>query len=62
MGQVIHCLSNNKKSTFIPYRNSKLTWVLEDSLGGNCITTLIATISTDYNYYVETISTLNFAF
>lgn len=61
LSQVIYALSNNKKNSFIPYRNSKLTRILEDSLGGNCITTLIATISIDINFYGETLSTLKFA-
>ncbi|KAI8967250.1 hypothetical protein BDF20DRAFT_829796 [Mycotypha africana] len=44
---------------FIPYRDSVLTWLLKDSLGGNSKTTMIATISpTDYE---ETLSTLRYA-
>ena len=45
----------------IPYRNSKLTRLLEDSLGGNTKTVMIAALSpADYNY-LETFSTLRYA-
>lgn len=45
----------------IPYRNSKLTRVLEDSLGGNCKTTMMAMVSPAHEAMQETISTLKFA-
>ncbi|THD26071.1 Kinesin protein, partial [Fasciola hepatica] len=45
----------------IPYRNSKLTWLLSDSLGGNARTTMIATISPCYAQYNETLNTLRYA-
>jgi len=46
------------KSSHIPYRDSKLTRLLEDSLGGNTKTVMVAAISpADYNYE-ETLSTL----
>lgn len=49
------------KSTHIPYRNSKLTRLLQDSLGGNSKTVMIANVGpADYNYD-ETISTLRYA-
>jgi hypothetical protein len=49
------------KSTHIPYRDSKLTRLLQDSLGGNTKTVMIAAISpSDYNYE-ETVSTLRYA-
>ena len=44
--QVIVALSEKSRS-HIPYRNSVLTSVLRDSLGGNCLTTMIATMSAD---------------
>ncbi|KAI1895161.1 hypothetical protein AGOR_G00103450 [Albula goreensis] len=44
--QVIIALSE-KNRTHIPYRNSMMTSVLRDSLGGNCMTTMIATVSVD---------------
>lgn len=37
--------SGQRKSFFIPYRDSVLTWLLKDSLGGNSKTIMIATIS-----------------
>ena len=35
----------NWKGTFVPYWDSKLTWMLKDSLGGNCRTIMIVTVS-----------------
>lgn len=52
---------NAKPSVHIPYRDSKLTRLLEDSLGGNCITTLIGMISPTYEAFAENLSTLRFA-
>lgn len=45
----------------IPYRDSKLTRLLQDSLGGNCKTTLIATITPVSTSYTESLNTLKFA-
>lgn len=46
LGNVIYALTDPQGSRqHIPYRDSKLTRYLEDSLGGNCKTTIIATIS-----------------
>lgn len=57
LGNVIGALVDGK-SKHIPYRNSKLTQLLEDSLGGSAQTVMIANIGpADYNYE-ETISTL----
>ena len=57
---VITCLVDGK-SSHIPYRDSKLTRLLQDSLGGNTKTWMIANISpADYNYD-ETLSTLRYA-
>ncbi|XP_023183586.1 kinesin-like protein KIF16B [Xiphophorus maculatus] len=53
--------SAKKKQIFIPYRNSVLTWLLKDSLGGNTRTTIIATISPADVNYEETLTTLRFA-
>jgi hypothetical protein len=51
----------DSKSGHIPYRDSKLTRLLQDSLGGNTKTVMIANISgADYNYE-ETLSTLRYA-
>lgn len=49
------------KATHIPYRDSVLTKVLRDSLGGNSKTILLATLSSKEESMPETISTLNFA-
>ncbi|XP_005096040.1 kinesin heavy chain [Aplysia californica] len=45
----------------VPYRNSLLTMVLKDSLGGNCLTAMIATISLEAENLGESISTCRFA-
>lgn len=45
----------------VPYRDSVLTWLLKDSLGGNSLTTMIATISPAAINYEETLSTLRYA-
>jgi len=60
--QVIVALTDKtKRKEYIPYRQSKLTHILKDSIGGNCKTTLIATIWPEEKYILETLSTLNFA-
>ena len=61
LGNVINALTDPKERKHIPYRDSKLTRLLEDSLGGNCKTTMIATISPAYSSFNESLSTLNFA-
>ncbi|KAM6973293.1 kinesin-like protein KIF6 [Aplochiton taeniatus] len=58
--QVIIALSE-KNRIHIPYRNSMMTSVLRDSLGGNCMTTMIATVSVDKRDIDESISTCRFA-
>ncbi|XP_011748258.2 kinesin-like protein KIF16B isoform X5 [Macaca nemestrina] len=50
-----------KKPVFVPYRDSVLTWLLKDSLGGNSKTIMIATISPADVNYGETLSTLRYA-
>ena len=61
LGNVINALTDPKGRTHIPYRDSKLTRLLENSLGGNCKTTMIATISPAQCSFNESLSTLNFA-
>ena len=61
LGNVISALIDSKNRQHIPYRDSKLTRMLEDSLGGNCKTTMMAMISPAFEAMQETISTLNFA-
>ncbi|XP_077297950.1 kinesin-like protein 98A [Arctopsyche grandis] len=51
----------NSKNVFIPYRDSVLTWLLKDSLGGNSKTIMIAAISPADCNYGETLSTLRYA-
>uniref|UniRef100_A0A8C4RJ98 Kinesin-like protein n=1 Tax=Erpetoichthys calabaricus TaxID=27687 RepID=A0A8C4RJ98_ERPCA len=58
--QVIIALSEKNRS-HIPYRNSMMTSVLRDSLGGNCMTSMIATVSADKKNIDESISTCRFA-
>jgi hypothetical protein len=46
LGNVIAALTDSRGlRTHVPYRDSKLTRILEDSLGGNCKTTMMATVS-----------------
>lgn len=59
LGNVISALVDGK-STHIPYRNSKLTRLLQDSLGGNSKTVMCANVSPADMNYVETISTLRY--
>lgn len=61
LGYVISALTEAKDRSHVPYRNSKLTRMLEDSLGGNCKTTMMAMISPAFEAMLETISTLKFA-
>jgi Kinesin motor domain len=61
LGNVIAALTEAKARSHIPYRDSKLTRLLEDSLGGNCKTTMVATISPAFEAFSESHSTLKFA-
>uniref|UniRef100_A0A7N4V3L4 Kinesin family member 16B n=1 Tax=Sarcophilus harrisii TaxID=9305 RepID=A0A7N4V3L4_SARHA len=67
LGNVISALADlsqdaiKKKQVFVPYRDSVLTWLLKDSLGGNSKTIMIATISPADVNYGETLSTLRYA-
>eukprot|EP00794_Sanderia_malayensis_P020071 gene20071-22040_t len=58
--QVIIALSEKSRS-HIPYRNSMMTSVLRDSLGGNCMTSMVATCSVEKRNIDESISTCRFA-
>nr|XP_060638693.1 kinesin-like protein KIF9 [Anolis sagrei ordinatus] len=58
--QVILALSDHNRE-HIPFRQSKLTYTLKDSLGGNCNTVLVANICSEAVHIVETLSTLRFA-
>ena len=59
LGMVINSLTDGK-STHIPYRDSKLTRILQESLGGNSRTTLIINCSPSSYNDAETVSTLRF--
>ncbi|KAK2828741.1 hypothetical protein Q5P01_019775 [Channa striata] len=62
LGNVISALGDeSKKNTFVPYRDSKLTRLLQDSLGGNSHTLMIACISPADSNMEETINTLRYA-
>lgn len=63
LGQVISALVDkaNGKNRHVPYRDSKLTLILKDSLGGNSRTFMIAAISAASSSYTETLTTLKFA-
>ena len=65
LGRVISCLKEQAEkksgSVRVPYRDSKLTRVLQESLGGRCKTVIIATLSPSISAIEESISTLNYA-
>ena len=63
LGNVINSLVDlaEGKTRFVPYRDSKLTFILRDSLGGNSKTAIIANISPSVLNVSETLSTLKFA-
>ncbi|XP_078678150.1 kinesin-like protein KIF14 [Branchiostoma floridae x Branchiostoma belcheri] len=65
LGKVIQALAdqsvNRKRRVFIPYRDSVLTWLLKESLGGNSRTAMIANISPSSTNMEETLSTLRYA-
>jgi hypothetical protein len=59
LAQVISALEKN--SAHIPYRNSILTSILRDSLGGDCRTVMVANLSTDWSNFRESLATCRFA-
>lgn len=65
LGNVIAALTDEKRQEagkhFIPYRDSKLTRILQDSLGGNSRTTVIACVSPSDSNYEESLSTIKYA-
>lgn len=60
LGNVISALVDGK-STHVPYRDSKLTRLLQDSLGGNAKTVMIATVGPSHKNFDETLATLRYA-
>lgn len=66
LGLVINALAENSKlagtaKKHIPYRDSTLTFLLKESLGGNSKTMMLSTLSPSTNHYDETLSTLRYA-
>ncbi|XP_064546893.1 kinesin-like protein KIF14 isoform X1 [Drosophila montana] len=68
LGKVIAALADSRKiggnatpSTFVPYRESVLTWLLRENLGGNSKTVMLATISPASLHADETLATLRYA-
>ncbi|KAI8343428.1 P-loop containing nucleoside triphosphate hydrolase protein [Chlamydoabsidia padenii] len=62
LGNVISALGDeSKKSPHVPYRDSKLTRLLQDSLGGNSHTLMLACVSPCASDYMETLNTLKYA-
>ncbi len=60
--QVVVALTDKtKRKEYVPYRQSKLTHILKDGIGGNCKTIMIATIWPEEQFILDTLSTLNFA-
>lgn len=49
-----------RNDKFVPYRDSVLTWLLKDNLGGNSKTVMVATISPAEDNFEETLSTLRY--
>ncbi|XP_063746616.1 kinesin-like protein KIF1B isoform X7 [Eleginops maclovinus] len=64
LAEVDHCTiksKKKKKTDFIPYRDSVLTWLLRENLGGNSRTAMVAALSPADINYDETLSTLRYA-
>ncbi|XP_011882552.1 PREDICTED: kinesin-like protein KIF14 isoform X1 [Vollenhovia emeryi] len=64
LGKVIASLTentNNRKQGFVPYRESVLTWLLKESLGGNSRTAMLGTVSPANVHVEETLATLRYA-
>eukprot|EP00002_Diphylleia_rotans_P039743 TRINITY_DN9291_c0_g1_i1.p1 TRINITY_DN9291_c0_g1~~TRINITY_DN9291_c0_g1_i1.p1 ORF type:complete len:787 (-),score=169.65 TRINITY_DN9291_c0_g1_i1:285-2645(-) len=62
LANCINALGDKTRAgAFVPYRDSKLTRLLKDSLGGDCRTVMIANISPSSNQFEETVNTLKYA-
>lgn len=59
LGNCINALADGAK--YIPYRNSKLTRLLKDSIGGNCRTVMVANVSPSSQTFEDTFNTLKYA-
>lgn len=51
LGKCISILAEQKKNAFVPFRDSKLTRILKESLGGNSKTVMVACVSSDKAHY-----------
>lgn len=58
LGRVITAL--RKRAVYVPYRDSSLTMLLKQSLGGNCVTSVVVTVTEDPDMSKESLSTLQF--
>lgn len=61
LGNVISVLGEQKRSSHVPYRDSKITRLLKDSLGGNSRTIMIACLNPLAENFAESLNTLKFA-
>eukprot|EP00736_Rhodelphis_marinus_P000543 Rmarinus@m.12582 len=62
LGNCINALGEKHgRGNFVPYRDSKLTRLLKDSLGGNCRTVMIAAVSPSHHCFEDTLNTLKYA-
>ena len=60
-GSGAHSRADGGAFSHVPYRNSVLTWLLKESLGGNARTTMLAAVSPSGGHFDETMSTLKYA-
>lgn len=61
LANCINALGSGHRPNYVNYRDSKLTRLLKDSLGGNCRTVMIAHVSPSSTSYEESRNTLNYA-
>lgn len=61
LGQVISQLSQGRPERHVPYRNSKLTQLLQDSFGGSALCLMVTCISPAFAFAEETVNSLNYA-
>ena len=61
LASVVDSLQQTKTKKKVNYRDSKLTMLLQDSLGGNCKTTMLAMLSPSFDFHLESNCTLKFA-
>jgi hypothetical protein len=65
LSEVIKLLAKRRlgaeEESFVPFRNSVLTWLLKESIGGNSKTVMVATLSPSASSYNETLGTLRYA-